>query len=392
MMQTAYLRKPSGLEAFFIDLDECGCNMTFHFYLKLDRQPALSDLNSALREVLEAHSGINLVFKNEAWYKADTIPECTIKHIECDDICSYKPTRLDYYKQTIGLSLLHMKLKDAWYLCFDFFHGAVDGRSGVGFIYDFFKVLNGKLPDVSDFLLSDRDIVETEEKPEWNSKKHNFTVLPECEPKNWEPVKDGEEKTYVLKNNVCARSLAAKLSMAVGKCFSKKSAKMIIPVDIRRYAENNKKTLFGNLFVPVFIDANTLKKADEIREEIVDYVKHKPLLKAIAEKLCIYNKFPPKLRRAVIRFFLPIVMSSKKFIYCALVSPIGTIESEKLQSDKFNVEDVSVTFVSFPFTAFTVISVQFKGHTNTTIAWHSGRVPQKTATKLIESIGSCITE
>jgi branched-subunit amino acid ABC-type transport system permease component len=38
------------------------------------------------------------------------------------------------------------------------------------------------------------------------------------------------------------------------------------------------------------------------------------------------------------------------------------------------------------FTAFTVISLQFKGRTNTTVSWHSGRVPEETANILMEDI------
>lgn len=390
-MESSFIRKTSGAESFFIDLEECNCNMTFHYYLKLDRQPDLSELNATFAKVLATHSGINLRYRNDAWYKSDFIPECIVKDIDCEDIYSYKPTRLNHRKQTIGLNLLHMTVTDTWYLCFDFFHGAVDGRSGVFFIYEFFSVLNGNEPSNCEFKLRDKDIIETKIRGKHRTNNYNFTVIPECDPDNWQPSKSGEVKTYVWSHNVCASSLSSKLSLAVGKCFNK-SAKMIIPIDIRRYSEDQEKVLFGNLFVPVFIDANTLRKADEIKDDIVNYVRHQPLLQAITKHLSIYTKFPSKIRRAVIRFFLPMVMSSKKFIYCALVSPIGHIDSEKLKNDKFNVEDVNVTFISFPFTAFSVISVQYDGHTNTTVAWDSGRVPQNTANKLIENIDCCLVE
>ena len=391
VVDNGYLRKPSAIEAFFIDLEECGCNMTFHYYLKLDCQPDVDVLNTAFIETLESHSGINLVFRNEAWYKSDSVPECEVRHIDCEDICSYKHIRLDHHKQTVNMAVLHMTVNDTWYLCFDFFHGVVDGRSGVQFLYDFFAVMNGETPNEYEFLLSNAEIVDTaEEAEDVPHKNYNFTVRAGCEPEKWMPVKKGEEKTLVLKSNLCGRSLASKISYAVGQYFSNKSAKMIIPVDVRRYAKEKDKVMFGNLFVPIFIEANTFKKANDIHEEIIDYVKHKPLLRTIAKNLDIYTKFPPMLRRAVIRFMLPIIMSSKKFIYCALVSPVGKIDSERLQNDLFEVEDVCVSFISFPFTAFSVMSVQFKGHTNTTIAWHSGRVPEKIATNLVESLDTSI--
>ena len=79
-------------------------------------------------------------------------------------------------------------------------------------------------------------------------------------------------------------------------------------------------------------------------------------------------------------------MSSKKFIYCALVSSLGKIDSERLTSSAFNVKDYLVTFDSFPFTAFSVITLQFKDKTNTSVSWHSGRVAANIADSIIGDI------
>ena len=83
---------------------------------------------------------------------------------------------------------------------------------------------------------------------------------------------------------------------------------------------------------------------------------------------------------------IPLVMASKKFICCALISPVGEINSEALTCPTFSATDAFVTFVSFPFTAFTVTSIQFNGQTNTTVSWHSGRVSQAVANRLAYSI------
>ena len=392
MVLETFFRKPSGLEAFFIDLDECGCNMTFHFYLKLNKEPSVEEINIALRRVLETHSGLNLKYVNDEWHKSDYIPECDVRHIDGADLYSYKPTRIDFRKHTIAANILHMVNKDEWHLCFDFFHGAVDGRSGIQFIYDFFDILNGNQLIKNEFGLSDRDIVSTDDKTIENPKKIPFTVFPKCNSAELEPRKNGEASFHVMKHDVCVRSLAAKLSWAVGQCFSKKSAKMIIPVDVRRFAGNKEKAFYGNLFIPAFVDVATLNTVDELRGEIVDYVKQQPLLNRIAKNLSIYSKISPKIRKMIISFFIPIVMSNKRFIYCALVSPLGVIDSQRLVSENIKVEDVSVTFATFPFTAFNVISLQYDGHTKTTVAWNKGRVSDKTASKLICNIENCMSE
>lgn len=385
-MQDVFVRKPSGIEAFFIDLDECGCNMTFHFYLELDQKPDVPMLNDAMRRMLDTHSGINMKLYRNAWYTTSHVPECRVIEVAGKDLEHYKPSRLDFHKHTVALNILHATQSDTWYLCFDFFHGVVDGRSGIQFVYDFFDVLNDrKLPEM-DFTVSDCELVHDEHKPEWNDSRPAFTVLPECAPSDWCAGQKGENHTAFLRSKGTLRSAAAHLSELIGRRFGNKSAKMIIPVDVRRHADNTEKAMFGNLFVPMFLDVKACSALSDMRKEIIDFVKQKPRLMTVAEHINIYSKFPAKLRQTVIRAAIPLVMASKKFIYCALVSALGNIDSEKLMSDAFNVLDYTVTFVSFPFTAFTVISLQFKGRTNTTVSWHSGRVPEETANILMEDI------
>ena len=391
-MTKGIVRKPSGLEAFFIDLDACGCNMTFHYFLKLDREPCLDQMNVVLQKALETHKGINLKFAKNRWCKSDYTPQCIVKLMDTDDVYTCSVSRLDFRRNTVDLNVLHHEEKDLWYLCFDFFHGAVDGRSGLQFIYDFFHILNGDYTAVNNFRLRDVDIVGDKETPRIRSKKTRIPLFPKCNPKNWIPRQSGENKTIVLKSNNCIKSSAAKLAGAVAQCFTSKSARMIIPVDIRRYAKRTGEFLFGNLIAPIFVDANTVRKIEDVRTEILEFVKQKPLLSAIVSKLDIYSKIPPKLRQLVISFLLPLVMKCRRFICCALVSPIGLIDNAQLENSSFKVEDIAVTFIAFPFTAFTVTSVQFNGHTNTTIAWHSGRVPKQTVSQLIENIDHCICE
>ena len=83
-------------------------------------------------------------------------------------------------------------------------------------------------------------------------------------------------------------------------------------------------------------------------------------------------------------------MASRRFIYCALVSALGKIESERLQCKNFKVDDVNVTINSFPFTAFTIITLEYNESTNITVSWHSGRVPEDVKEHLVEYIDESI--
>ena len=390
-MTEGFIRKPTGIEAFFIDLDAGGCNMTFHFYLKLDKKPDPERLKAAMKQILSTHQGINMKFYKDAWYASSYSHECPIVEINDSDLSSYTPCRLDYHQNTVDLKILHANVSDTWYLCFDFFHGVADGRSGMQFIYAFFDVLNNREVLEPEFKLDPCELINTDAK---KTEKHchgsTFTVIPQCAPAHWNAIKKGEDKTMILSHDGSLKGISAHHSAIVSGLFGKKSSKMIIPVDIRRHADTQDKAMYGNLFVPMFLETSALSASSEIHNEIIKFVKEKSLLMKIAKKLNIYCIFPTKLRQTVIRGAIPLVMGSKKFIYCALVSALGTVDSTRLTCEDFAVNDYAATFVSFPFTAFTVISVQFDGHTNTTVSWHSGRVPLSTVDTLVCKLDECM--
>ena len=390
-MEDVFIRKPSGLESFFIDLDAGGCNMTFHFYLELDRKPDLAFLNATMKKMIDTHEGINMRFYRNAWYSSSYVPECRVYEVDGNDLENFRPYRLDFRTHTVALNVLHAKQSDTWYLCFDFFHGVADGLSGVQFIYNFFDLLNGRnLPEIS-FTASDYNLVNDNGRPRWKGKHPDFTVFPKCEPSNWNIGKDGHSKTAVLRCERSIRYAAARLSDVIGSYFSDKSAKMIIPINVRRYDDTSRgKALFGNLFVPMLLDVKSCKSWQNIHGKIIDFAKCKPRIRKMAKNLKIYSKFSTKLRQLIIKRAVPTVMSSKKFIYCALVSTLGRIDNERLKSDAFNVNDYTVTFDSFPFTAFTVITLQFKEKANTSVSWNSGRVPENIAQSLIDDIAKCL--
>ena len=388
-MENGFVRKMSGLEAFFVDLDACGCNMTIHFCLELNRKPNVDRLRMAMKQIMKTHEGINVRFYRNAWYVSSYVHDCPVIDVEGEDLSNYKPSRLDFRQSSVDLKILHATLSDKWYICFDFFHGAVDGRSGMQFVYDFFDVLNNRQFPEPDFGFSAKSLVHDGEK---SDKKHRpaFTVFPKCRPSRWRTRRGGEDKTAIISHNGKIRSTAAHYSDIIGRLFGNKSAKMIIPVDVRRHADNCGKAMYGNLFVPMFLEAKSCASWKEMHGEIIGFAKHKPYLMSVEKKLDIYSKIPTYLRQTVIRGALPLVMGSKKFIYCALVSALGAIDSDRLICKDFAVKDYNVTFVSFPFTAFSVISLQYMGRTNTTVCWNSGRVPDRAARILMRRINECM--
>ncbi len=389
-MDSGFIRKPSGLEAFFTDLDAGGSNMTIHFYMELTQKPDVFRLREAMRALLSTHTGANMRFYKNAWYTASHDCECPVIDVEGRDLGAYTPARLDYKEKTVDLKVLHATSSDAWYLCFDFFHGVLDGRSAVQFVYDFFDVLNGRSYLEPEFKLNAYELLKSKQKTD-SRKVHNaFTVFSKCAPSQWRGKKRGKDKTILVSHQKTVRGISAHYARTISGLFRKKSAKMIIPVDVRRYMGEENKNLYGNLFVPLLLDTAKYPTWAETQDEIWHFVKHRAQIRALAKQFDIYRRIPTKARRFIIRKAIPWVMSRRKFVYCALVSSIGAIDSSKLSCDEFAVKDCSVSFISFPFAAFSLVSLQYDGHTNTSISWHSGRVPQKTVNELVKAINECM--
>ena len=363
--------------------------MTIHFYLELDCKPNVHRLRKALEQTLRIDKGMDMRFYKNAWYTVTVPHECTVIDVEGYDLERYVPSHLDFTKSTIDLKVLHATLSDTWYLCFDFFHGVSDGRSCIQFIYDFFDVLNKRKVRAPEFSMNVADVI-----PKQKSKKGKirqaFSIASKCAPTQWKGKSEGRDKTVILRHDSTVRGISAHYAGIVSTLFSKKSAKMIIPVDIRRYSDRKDKSLYGNIFAPMFFDAAKHPKWQDAYDTIWKFAKHQDGLRRLLRKLNIYGRIPVKPRQFVIRKAIPFVMSRKNFIFCALVSSLGNIDNGRLTTQDFSVRDVSATFISFPFAAFSVISLQYEGHTKTTISWHSKRVPKHVVNNLIDGINECM--
>ena len=389
-MESSFIRKPNGLESFFIDLDAGGSNMTIHFYLELDRKPNVHRLRKAFEQTLRIDKGMDMRFYKNAWYTVTIPHECPVIDVEGYDLEKYVPSHLDYTKSTIDIKVLHATLSNTWYLCFDFFHGVSDGRSCVQFIYDFFDVLNKRRIRDPEFSMNVAEIIPKHSESKKGKIHQAFSIISKCAPSQWHVKTEGRDKTVVLRHESTLRGISAHYAGVVSTLFKNKSAKMIIPVDIRRYSDRKDKSLYGNIFAPMFFDAAKHPKWQDAYDAIWKFAKHQHTLRRLLRKLNLYARIPVRLRQFVIRKAVPFVMSRKNFIFCALVSSLGNIESQRLITQDFSVRDVSATFISFPFAAFSVISLQYEGHTKTTISWHSKRVPKQAVNSLIEGINECM--
>lgn len=385
-MASDFVRNPTCIECLYMDIDDCGYNMTFGYVLTLNEKPLLSMLNEAFAKTAASLDGVNLKFKRNAWYKSDFLPECTVRELEGEDLTAYKMTKINYRTHTVMLSVLHLADKDKWFLCFEFFHGAVDGRCALEFIYDFFAVINWKTPPKRTFSVVDMDIISQNE-----DKKQKTQIFPLCALESPRAPKSGQENTRIIKTECAPSHLSSKLCNAVAQSFTADKALMMIPVDIRKYAEGDSNALFGNFVLPLFVDASKKKPLAELQSEISRKVNGKYVLSSSIAKFFNYNARPKSFRKSMLESLISLAAEGERFPVCALVSSIGTVNESALSAKGLKVLDMDVFFEPMPFLAFTVISVKFDGHTSTSVGWHSGKVSKAVANEVVKSIENTLS-
>ena len=375
-MNPRFVRRRSCIEALFTDFHDTGLNMTFRYYLRLDRMPQVSILEQMLGDALVAHPDVNLRLHKGAWYRSDFLPPCDTREVGAD-VCEDAPDRLDFRKHTLAMHLLHTP-SDDWYLAFDFFHGVVDGRSALHFLYGFFRA-EGVATEASDGSLTHVSLL-----PGREAGRRPFRVpwMPLVRAKDWQPRAKGSYRTVSVTGAACPRGASERLTRRVGACFCGKRATTVIPIDLRPFGQKD-VFLLGNLILPVLTDPFRYEQGQlqsRLREDARDWALHAGTSAGIA----FYGRLPRWLTRMGLRMTMPIFQRIPRFVCAGVVSPVGTVAHQRLRCPHFAAVDMLAAFTATPLNAFTVVSLQFDGHSSTTVSWHSGRVPDHVARKLAD--------
>jgi hypothetical protein len=201
----------------------------------------------------------------------------------------------------------------------------------------------------------------------------------------------GKGKDQGASRNVCIRTpeicgaATAKLSHAVARKFEGKRTRVMVPVNIRRYYDTE-PLLFGNLVLPFFLEAGGNRSVKELGEDIRSCVKSKSVLSYDVVNFALYRFMPEWLRKPLLRLILGFMRRHKCFPMAAMVSYVGEIDADALRADEFCAEDVFIIFNNTPLTAFSVVSLRYKGHSNTTVSYFDSEIPQDVADALCADI------
>lgn len=367
-MKRSYVRRPSANELMFIDMAKLGNDVNEYFLLELDCKPPLEILNQALDTLMKTHSSINLCYRKGRWYPSTVTP-----HIEAVSVpedkkvteCMIVPS--DPFSHTFSATLFE-EANGKCTLCFNVFHGAADGRSVIQLIYDFIAVLNHRAPTDGDFHRNDRTIVG-----QYPVRYTKIPVKPRCIADGWTPGECGAFAIDRIQVPTATGSIAARLSAAATSMFRPDCRLVMLPVDLRRYDHKPHKFLYGNLILPIYLQAG--QDVDTIANEIRYRVQRREALSVSTSFLWGYGLLPDRMRQQIVKQLLIKLWKVPEFQVCAVISNVGRIDTARLENPYFRIQNVSASLGCSYYSGFNVVSTVFGDHTTVSFTWQEGKVP-----------------
>lgn len=380
-MKTEYVRRLSSGELLFADLDHCGINMTFHYFLRLDRMPDQALVEKAYADTVALHPGMNLRLKGRRWALSHEKILCqTVETGE--DFLERCPVRLNPKKTTLGLQRVHVQPQDQWYLCFHFFHGCADGRAALTFICDFFSLLRQEQPQPGECGYRYEDLLLPVERP---AQPLELPMQFVCKANTCQKRQKLQHRTMLIQTPGEPKGVSARLCIASWKRFTGKRRMTVVPVDLRRHCPEHPK-LMGNLIQPLLVYAADGMDLQRLRQKMLVEATDRRKMSGSVWSLRCYSAIPKPLRRMIVRLACRCYRGTNHFLCCAMCSHVGKIQKEQLAAKDLQVTDLFVTFTDTPLNALTVVTVQFDGHTNVTLSWDGGRLDEALMEQIVSDI------
>ncbi len=383
-LKDTWVRKATCIEKLYVALADNGTSPTFRYLVRIDREIPAAEVETAVKAAVENCPAANLAYHNNSWYFSDYLPEFVVHEATEDDILAYPITDVDCRKHTLKVSGIHHQKTDLHYIAVEFFHGACDGLSALSFIYDIFAALDSRALtkytwDMTDIQVVKQYATQHTEKPE---------LVTPCllkGPENGDIEEAPRSSQVTIPHH--AGGIAGKLSFALSQVFTKRNAKVMIPVNMRAYIDdsNQDEFMFGNLASALFCRCGGKSQA-----QIMGDIKNKLATRAALSRRTTQFHAIKWSFLFLVRLFVKIYeffwSKKNRFAMSGMISHLGRVDESRLQNPHFQVTDMSCQLNYFPLCAFVLVSIGFGEKLNVSIRCNPKRTDAKTLNDLQESI------
>lgn len=356
------IRRISCNEQLYLDMQDLMNTFAIQFILEYEGIVDKKKLENAIKYVLSKSNDTNLMLVNNYWNKS--MEDIKIKDIsiKTDDLFEddFFKKKIDYKKHSLEVYLLkHLNKK---YIVFRLLHSVSDGKGAIAFVDNVFRRLKNESLVQCSNSFNEQDLVK-----DITVFNKNIKLKPRYK-------FDGEinnVKYYIPRWNVVSVSgyhsgVIAKIAYVLSKYFENDEINFMIPVDVRRYLDNDK--YLGNMTLPIFL--NVLKKDtwQEINGKLLYSLKNKEELNKKSLEYFGYSKLSYRMRELILKFIMKYLNSSKLFTNGSIISYLGRINADKYSNDMFRIVDFISLPLQQPSALFSIVVTEVNDKTNIAIS------------------------
>lgn len=372
------IRSISDGELMFCDVQELINSYTIQVLLEYTGNITLKEIESTINDVVKDNPGTNVLKNKNNWCLSNE--KIIVKQLSFNSKENllnedFFNETVDFTKRSIELYLL--KVKNAKYLVFKFFHGVVDGKGSLLIIQNFLNRLCGL-----DIISYKNDVTDKEFISNFDYYNEKESLKPKYRLKNINKIDSYKLEWHVITIDKYIPNIVAKIAKVIQRYFDNDNVKFMIPVDLRNYDRETKR--IGNLILPIYLDVSEDEDINKVAGKLLLSLKNKKELNMNNAKGYNYHIYPEIVRKPVIKMFFNYLRNKNKFFVGAIISHLGRINLNS--SKKIEIKNIISLPNHQPLTPFSIVITEYKNKTNIAICTYKNEIPKEILNKIINDI------
>lgn len=257
-------------------------------------------------------------------------------------------------------------------------HSLMDGRGALKFLEILLKNCSeAELPLNIDFnneqsFLSTCNDVSNRSYPRLEKKKYLENYL----------ISNDQFRFENLSVESLGEGTSSVLAVALGRVL-KKDVSIMFPTDIRRHIKNENH--FGNFSLPIFKNIAHGSSWQEVEASLMSSLLRGEELKY--DPLAPVLKFSPRpLIKFFLNFFSKYMSFSKRYPIDAVISYLGTIDSNSYTTKDFKLKNILSIAPQIPFSPLSIVAIDFNKKLNISLSSHADQFLDKIQIPFVDQL------
>lgn len=351
MKNKPYQRNVSDNEYLYTQLQKLYSPLTIQLIVEGQGEIDIEDLQKAVQCASEACPNARVIMSGSNWVDSQKTPPVRVMHGY--EFNGYDFDHIELFEQSLDpengptSEVLILRL-NPMVLLFRVFHGTMDGKGTLLWIYNIFRSLRGE-PLV--------EITSTETDLSFMRQHKHFDKKNRLTPK----VRTLSHRYFTKKTKIWRQRITltgkpscmvARIAEMITKHSFSFQNRFLIPVDIRRH--DNSHLSNSNLTLPIFLETTKEDSWTHIHQNLLNRLQDNQEMNLSSADLGLMTKIPQFLLKSGIHAMNVFQWIANRQLLGGVISNLGMVDLDALTTNNFRAKTLYSMTIQHPFSPFTV--------------------------------------